>query len=951
MDAAYLHARSPEDARIAFFSAGGLTDVDAALPPEIVSACDDAEFEILLPTEEATLKPIGVAEARKGERLAKRRIAPALWKLPGRALPLAQAIPFLASYEPSVEQPGLSFLCRGATFVAGMLAKGEFAPADSQVLRFLPHWNPASIACLKALAEIAPTSLLTARFAAEDDPVYAVTPRNFAVSFVGHAISATAAGHESHNETADRLPESFWHTRPQPVIEVLVPERELEEGVPWAIQLLFRPIPGQTVGYPLEALEDRLSHDLFADPLARDGLTRLRAHLDEVSGKITALHRAMNMADGKASLNRQELDQLLDHLTLLENEGFVITLPGVEGMERLAARVTIAESSDGEVADSKQPWFEFKWSLAIGGKELSKDEFDTLLKAKSPLVYLDDQPILLTPKDRAALEEFGKRAADDGQKISFFDALRLKLGGATHLHGLAVETMETAPRLERLVESLEKAREIESRDVPEGFVGELRPYQNRGHAWIHYLVDQGFGACLADDMGLGKTIQAIVVVLDWIKNNNPTTPTLLVCPVSVLGNWRRELNRFAPQLTHVLHHGKQRPREPDAFVKSLEGVDVVLTSYNLLQRDQDLFLNTVWEGLILDEAQNIKNPATRQSKVARDLRGQFRLVLTGTPLENRPLDLWSIMDFLNEGLLGNRTTFLQSLEHPIVRQRSRSKASMLSRLVRPFVLRRLKTDTDIISDLPEKSEQICVTRLHPEQAALYEEVVRRGLEEVELAGEGIKRRGAILTTLLRLKQVCNHPAHYHGDGSALPNRSGKLDLLTEMVEEALSEGDRCLVFTQFKEMGSLLKTHIEEVIQSQVLFLHGGVPQKDREEMVNQFQTATDESPRVFVLSLKAGGTGLNLTAANRVFHFDRWWNPAVEDQATDRAFRIGQRRNVFVHKFVCTGTLEERIQEMLELKRDVANTLLGAGESWLTELSNDELKKLLLLDRQEALA
>jgi SNF2 family DNA or RNA helicase len=309
------------------------------------------------------------------------------------------------------------------------------------------------------------------------------------------------------------------------------------------------------------------------------------------------------------------------------------------------------------------------------------------------------------------------------------------------------------------------------------------------------------------------------------------------------------------------------------------------------------------------------------------------------------------MDFLNEGLLGSRTQFTQTLEHPIVKQRRQGSMSALARLVRPFVLRRLKTDPEIVQDLPEKSEQIVAATLSREQAILYESVVRKGLQEVEKAAEGIQRRGAILTTLLRLKQVCNHPAHYLMDGSALPSRSGKLDLLTEMIEEALEEGDRCLVFTQFKEMGSLLKTHVENVCGKTVLFLHGGVPQKERDLMVTDFQESRPDGPKVFVLSLKAGGTGLNLTAANRVFHFDRWWNPAVEDQATDRAFRIGQLRNVFVHKFVCTGTLEERIQQMLDRKREVADSLLAAGENWITELSNDELKRLLTLDRKEALA
>jgi SNF2 family DNA or RNA helicase len=559
--------------------------------------------------------------------------------------------------------------------------------------------------------------------------------------------------------------------------------------------------------------------------------------------------------------------------------------------------------------------------------------------------------VLLAPKDREALRDFKARMEEGGERISFFEALRLRLGGASHLHGLAMESIASSPRLENLLHNLEQARAVENLPLPTEFLGELRPYQARGHAWMHYLVDQGFGACLADDMGLGKTVQAITVMLDWRRQRKDANAIMIVCPVSVLGNWRRELNRFAPTLSVTLHHGKGRAETPDAFRQMLRSTDIVLTSYNLLQRDEEIMQDVTFDGVILDEAQNIKNPTTRQSKVARALRGHFRVALTGTPLENRPLDLWSIMDFLNEGLLGSRTQFLQTLEHPIVKQRRQGSMSALARLVRPFVLRRLKTDPEIVADLPEKTEQIVTATLTREQAILYESVVRKGLQEVEKAAEGIQRRGAILTTLLRLKQVCNHPAHYLMDGSALPSRSGKLDLMSEMIEEALEEGDRCLIFTQFKEMGSLLKTHAETTFGGPVLFLHGGVPQKERDQMVTDFQASRPDGPKLFVLSLKAGGTGLNLTAANRVFHYDRWWNPAVEDQATDRAFRIGQQRNVFVHKFVCSGTLEERIQMMLDRKREVADNLLAAGENWLTELSNDELKRLLTLDRQEALA
>ncbi len=724
--------------------------------------------------------------------------------------------------------------------------RGDFAPADEKsFLDWLPVLDADALRCLWAVAELVPDFARTARFATQDDPVYSVTARNLAWAFVTHGLDAIAASYVPRHDHADRPPQAVGKIRPEPVVEILAPERELEEGVPWGVQLSFRPVPGLDLGYPLEDLEDRLEHSLFPDPLAREALVEIRHHLEEVSARIPALHRAMNMADGRASLNREELDSVLDHLTLLENEGFRVTLPGIESMQRLSARVTLSERA-GEEAGPR-PWFDFRWAIALGDQELSTREFETLVEARSPLVFLDRGPVLLTPKDRAALQAFRKRQEGEGERISFFEALRLKLGGATHMHGLALETLDGGPRLEELIANLETARAVEERAVPAGFVGELRPYQRRGHAWMYFLVDQGFGACLADDMGsrqdrAGDRRDPRLAQQRRARGQEPA-PILLVCPVSVLGNWRRELLRFAPELRVVLHHGKTRARQEDEFAAMLAETDVVLTSYNLLQRDQELFMARIWEGVVLDEAQNIKNPATRQSRAARDLNGRFRLALTGTPLENRPLDLWSIMDFLNEGLLGTRTNFLQTLEHPIVRQRNRSKASMLGRLVRPFVLRRLKTDPEIISDLPEKSEQVVVSSLTREQAVLYEAVVRKGLTEVEKAGEGIQRRGAILTTLLRLKQVCNHPAHYQGDGSSLAAPVGQARSATEMLEEALDEGDRCLIFTQFKEMGSLLKTHLEEVFGQGVLFLHGGVPQRDREQMVDALPGAREGWP------------------------------------------------------------------------------------------------------------
>lgn len=866
-------------------------------------------------------------------------------------------MPWLASLPPEQQRPDLRALAAASQLVLKLVARGDYAAAPQPgVLQWVPQWSKDTTWLAAAIADLIPGSLCTARFAVADDPVYAVTQRNFVVSLIGHALdrvvqARAAAGMPPAPRfaKAERMQKEFWQTPMVPVLEILVPETPLEEGVPWGLQMLVRPIPSIPFTETIESAHSRLGASPFPNELASDNVVRVEQTIERVAEKIPALRRARNLSDGRASLTRQELDQILDHMPLLESEGFELTLPGVESMQRLSARVAIVEAK-GQANDPR-PWFEFRWSLAVGDTELSAAEFEQLVDARTPLVFIDRRPVLLSPKDREALKDFKKRMKEGGERISFFEALRLRLGGASHLHGLAMESIASTPRLEQLLHNLEQARSVEDRPLPKEFVGELRPYQQRGHAWMHFLVDQGFGACLADDMGLGKTVQAIAVMLDWKRRGTGSGAILIVCPVSVLGNWRRELHRFAPTLRVELHHGKGRAETAEAFRKVVDENDVVLTSYNLLQRDEEVMQGITFDGVLLDEAQNIKNPTTRQSRVARSLKGTFRMALTGTPLENRPLDLWSIMDFLNEGLLGSRTQFTQTLEHPIVKQRRQGSMSALARLVRPFVLRRLKTDPEIVSDLPEKSEQIVAATLSREQAILYESVVRKGLQEVEVAGEGIQRRGAILTTLLRLKQVCNHPAHYLMDGSALPSRSGKLDLLTEMIEEAIEEGDRCLVFTQFKEMGSLLKSHLESVCGGTVLFLHGGVPQKERDQMVTDFQEAKPDGPKVFVLSLKAGGTGLNLTAANRVFHFDRWWNPAVEDQATDRAFRIGQQRNVFVHKFVCTGTLEERIQQMLDRKREVADNLLAAGENWLTELSNEDLKRLLTLDRKEALA
>ncbi|OGO40481.1 MAG: hypothetical protein A2Z04_07725 [Chloroflexi bacterium RBG_16_57_9] len=446
-------------------------------------------------------------------------------------------------------------------------------------------------------------------------------------------------------------------------------------------------------------------------------------------------------------------------------------------------------------------------------------------------------------------------------------------------------------------------------------------------------------------MGLGKTIMLIALLLhEKSRSSNGNQPVLLVCPTSVVGNWEREVQRFAPSLRTMIHHGASRARGEE-FAAQAGQHDLVISSYPLVHRDELDLAGVDWGGVVLDEAQNIKNPSTKQTQAVRKLPAGYRVALTGTPVENRLSELWSIMEFLNPGYLGSQKDFRTRFALPIERYRDQAATQRLKSLVQPFILRRLKTDPKIIQDLPDKLEMKVFCTLTREQATLYEAVVQDALKQIEEA-EGMQRRGIILATLTKLKQVCNHPAQFLGDQSSLPGRSGKLARLTEMLEEVFSVGDRALVFTQYAEMGKMLQAHVADALGGEVLFLHGGTPRKQREKLIARFQ-ADEPGSMAFILSLKAGGTGLNLTKANHVFHFDRWWNPAVENQATDRAFRIGQTRNVQVHKYICAGTLEERIDEMIESKLALAENVLGAGEAWLTELSTDQLRDLFTLRRE----
>ena len=641
---------------------------------------------------------------------------------------------------------------------------------------------------------------------------------------------------------------------------------------------------------------------------------------------------------------------LRDRVGDLDDAGIGVLLPSWWSRRPrvgLRARANRASSSSTSAAGAGLGMDEivhFTWEAALEGQRLSKADLVMLAraaKAKRSIVQLRGQWVEV---DAAGLATLLAEAGTIGEATVAelvraglgLDALRLS--DDVELVGVDASAV---PWLSSLLDDALHAT-VAPISTPPGFEGALRPYQERGTGWLTFLGRLGLGACLADDMGLGKTAQLIAALLA-----DPTdAPALVVCPVSVLGNWERELARFAPSLSVLVHHGADRHDGDVPFAERAAAHDVVLTTYSLVARDLPTLRAIEWGRLVLDEAQQVKNPGAAQTKAVRQLRAGRRVALTGTPVENRLSELWSIMQVLNPGLLGSARSFRERFALPIERDHDTEATELLRRATGPFVLRRLKTDRSIITDLPDKIETVDRCPLTREQATLYQAVVDDLVESAEEA-EGMSRRGLVLAGLLRLKQVCNHPAHFLADGSALHGRSGKLTRTEELLEEILGEGDKVLCFTQFTAWGDLLLPYLQRRFHTEALWLHGGVRRPKRDAMVQQFEEPG--GPQLFLVSLKAGGTGLNLTAASHVIHLDRWWNPAVEDQATDRAYRIGQHRTVQVHKLIASGTIEERIDAMISGKRDLAQRVVGAGEEWLTELSTDDLRELVALRPDEA--
>ncbi len=747
-----------------------------------------------------------------------------------------------------------------------------------------------------------------------------------------------------------------------PVAEALQP---VPEHLRWTLSVHLRSVGDPSV---LVSAEQIWRQPGSVQPASREGVERLQELMLSELGRASRVYDKLEAALSGAAPSSIELttaeayEFLQTDRPVLEESGVAVIVPGwwEDPDSRLGARLHIdsqaLRTDDGAAGApgrfALETLVRCRWEIGVGNEELSPEELKRCTDLAGALARRGDRWLEIRPSDVDAAGRL--LAAGAGEALPLREAL-----GLAHSHDphLPIVGLDATGWVADLLGASTDDHRMPRLEQPAGFRGTLRPYQRKGLSWLAFLDRFGLGACLADDMGLGKTIQLIALLLherECSAADAPPGPTLLIVPTSLMNNWTRELARFAPELTHHVQHGPHRP-QGDRFAEIAADRDVIITTYALVSRDHETLRRVAWHRLALDEAQFIKNPPTKQATVIRELPAARRLALTGTPVENRLMELWSIMQFCNPGFLGAKEEFRRRFAVPIERHRDARQAQRLRQLVGPFILRRLKTDPNVISDLPACVETKEYATLTAEQAALYQGIASAMLGEADRA-TGIRRRGVVLAALVRLKQLCNHPAlllrepvqQRPGAGTdamapPLSSRSGKTQRLIEMLEEVLATGDRALIFTQFRQMGHLLSAMIEHHFDCSVLFFHGGTPPPQRQQMIDRFQDARGTTP-IFILSLKAGGIGLNLTAANHVFHFDRWWNPAVENQATDRAFRIGQKRTVHVHKFVCAGTLEEGIDQMIEEKAGLARDIIGSGEAWLTELSTSQLRDLLTL-------
>jgi len=681
-------------------------------------------------------------------------------------------------------------------------------------------------------------------------------------------------------------------------------------------------------------------------PWRENPIAQLKIDLKKAQEKLDIL-KPLRISSPTLSMDAAEAYELFTiYDDQLKQIGFHLIVPKWM-TEKKKPRVKIVMQSTDRHGSSSEPLLDwqsvasFTYDIALGNQTISKKEFQDFVDGQRPFLYANGE---WTSWDRSLADKLLRYLEGVEDHASYLEALRLDQDMDNSSEATDLEIEWDVSWGKELTKSLQELYNSSPPliDIPEALTGVLRPYQLAGVSWLAHLRRTGFGGCLADDMGLGKSIQTIAYMLHVINaqkvDDKASLPFLLICPTSLIYNWVSECEQFAPTIRVFVHHGPARLKEEELHSGKW---DLVITSYQLSVRDSDLFQEMTWNGLILDEAQHIKNVETKQRRVIKGIKATHRVALTGTPIENRLRELWSLLDVLNPTYLGSYQDFQTNFMKPIERDQDDEQLKKLQQLIHPLILRRKKSDQSLELGLPEKREKVHHVHLSLEQAGLYQAVVDDIVTQLDQVSS-LERRALILKSLTKLKQICNHPAHFLKDRTLDEHQSGKWDTFLALINDLFARNEKVLIFSQYKEMGTLITQSLERHFQQQVPFLHGSLTRMKRQEAIQAFQTQPEV--QFFVLSLKAGGVGLNLTSATNVIHYDRWWNPAVENQATDRAYRIGQKKDVTVHKLVTTGTLEERIDQMLQKKQALADHILAAGEQRITELSNEEIMDLIQL-------
>ncbi len=728
-------------------------------------------------------------------------------------------------------------------------------------------------------------------------------------------------------------------------------ENKADEDFPFAFLATYS--TGFGCNGKLRHLPLRKAMEEYAGKKNRSALIKLLMPVDQASQKISWVREIVESGEIYQPLAWSVFSahNFLKTVPTLEDSGLIVRIPNWwKKRPRPQVSVTIDKQKKSKLG--LETLLDFDVSVVLEGHRLSREEIEDILSGDDGLVMVKGQWIEVDrEKLKEAIDHWQnlQHQAEDGE-ISFIEGMRLLAGASADLkeddlldQDKGWFSVEAGGQLREMLSSMRQPVSLMDRNekTPK-LKAQLRPYQQHGLTWLSFITELGLGGCLADDMGLGKTIQVLALLL---RKQKRSLPSLLIVPASLLGNWRKEAERFAPSLKLTfLHPGQQDRSKIEKIAKKpkeiLSETDLCITTYSMLSR-QEWLREMKWQHIILDEAQAIKNPATRQTRAVKKLQSVSRLALTGTPIENKLDDLWSLFDFINPGLLGSASVFKKFVKR--LQEGESCQFTPLQQLVQPYILRRLKTDRSVINDLPDKVETVCYCNLSKKQIKHYERTIQTMKESLENS-DGMARRGLVLQSLLRLKQICNHPSQLTGDFEYSASDSGKFQRLKELCEEIASRQEKVLIFTQFREIIEPLSEYLAGIYGRTGVAIHGGTAVKYRQKLVDEFQQ--ENGPPFFILSLKAGGTGLNLTAASHVIHFDRWWNPAVENQATDRAFRIGQKKSVMVHKFVTTGTVEEKIDFLIAEKQKMADDILSSGKELnLTELSDDEIIDLVSLD------